>query len=404
MENTGLQVYLDKAVEIAKKYNIVPTSESSRLVDLINELMPTQETPVEDRLDETKLVAIAEVVRYSDSYNQFVRDNIQQMKVKRVFDDINSKFNSIIEDDEERKEMAKDGLSFGEKIHIAKDDLMHGGNYHKRFETIRKDYNDVSDRTKKQIDIEDDVQEGFANFNNASKSAEITAADLFEQQTKIRDRIKSELETTANAVTAYAGTSASEKGTLELTRTLAAQKYKKAESAYALTKDIYELLRTTNSLSEGLMAKVQQWTDLKKAVYTRGVTFFALGNTIFTSVDLLHTQRGGLEEQTKTIESTTQGLNNAIKYLADGAKEVEENAIKAAHGTTISVDATQKFIDAVVQYQIESTGLIQKYQDAATLATNQIHDICEKGKQKVISAITTYDSKKQEQVALPNPQ
>ena len=98
----GLQYYLDKAVGVLERFGILPsgTEQDSQLANLLQEVVT---------VDEPKVLAIAKTLKHMGSFNELVRDNIQEMNMADRYNDITERFDSIREDSKALLEQLEDG-------------------------------------------------------------------------------------------------------------------------------------------------------------------------------------------------------------------------------------------------------------------------------------------------------
>ena len=104
----SLQKYLDRAVEVLDKFGISKSEETSaemlRLLDQVK------------HVDEAKVIAIAKVIQHMSTFNQLVRDNVENISIGNRYLDITQEFDSIREDSKALISQLDDGkISFGEK-------------------------------------------------------------------------------------------------------------------------------------------------------------------------------------------------------------------------------------------------------------------------------------------------
>lgn len=379
---TTLQNYLDSGLTVLEKLGIkLVEGDESKLVTLLEEVRD---------VDEAKVSAIAQTVKYMGTFNRMVRDNVEDMNVGQRYQGITDSFDSIIEDSKAFVEQLSDGrVDFREKMRNILIKWTRGTT-HDRFENIRKTYLAVQKDTKEQIDKEEDVLNGYVDYRLAVKRAGILAFELKAIQEKDLEDTRQELEKVAKKVGDYKGEDQAELGKLNIARDEAKREYETQERRYDLIKDVAENLSVGHNVADTLMAKLKQTHDAKQAVYRRSVAFFETNDTVFATLDMMFTARHGLYEATKAQEAMTKGVDKSLEAIADLTDEFEKAALKAGYGATFSADSVQKLIDSVVSYQIESRKLIQQYRKEATDNAKVISQGVQEAHKALTSTITKY--------------
>lgn len=381
IEVTSMQKYLDSAVAVLERVGIMPQEEENQLVQLLEDVK---------NVDEAKVTAIAKTIRYMSSFNDLVRDKVGDMHVATRYEEINSSFDSIIEDSRDLVDYLKDGkLSFAERVQIGWMKVSRGTT-HKRFEKIRDTYNDVTKDTRTQIEKETEILDAYIDFRFALKDAEAVSHELLKIHNVILEQVRTALETAIKTVTDYQGTDESERTRLELARDEAKRAYEKEDRRHQLINDVQINISVGYDIGDTLMAKLSQTHNLKEQVYRRAVTFFTTNEHVFTTLDALFTAQQGLHETTQTIEAMKAGAEKSLAAVADLGREFEKAAIKAGYGRTISAEAAQKLLDSVVSYQTESIQLIAEARKEATENADQIRQRTETARRQVADTIVKY--------------
>ncbi len=163
----GMRKYIDRALGVLDKLGI------SRRDDVPQELVRLLDD-VRD-LDEPKVVAIANTIRYMSTFNALVRDNVENINVGNRYLAITEMFDSVREDSKMLINQLQDGrISFGEKM----SNLwmrMRRGTPSDRFDKIVDVYQEVSKDTKDQLDREQNIMDGYIDFRFALKEAEVAS-------------------------------------------------------------------------------------------------------------------------------------------------------------------------------------------------------------------------------------
>ncbi|HYO23911.1 MAG TPA: cell surface protein, partial [Lacipirellulaceae bacterium] len=78
-----MQKYLDKAVDVLEKFGLKGHEAPAELIRLLEEVR---------HVDEARAVAIANTIRYMSTFNQLVRDNVENINVGNRYLDISQMF------------------------------------------------------------------------------------------------------------------------------------------------------------------------------------------------------------------------------------------------------------------------------------------------------------------------
>jgi hypothetical protein len=381
----SIQTYLDKSLVVLKKFDLLPSkTEETGLVSLLEEIV---------EVDQPKVLAIAQTVKYMSQFNELVRDKVENINVSDRYNDITEKFNSIRDDSKALVDQLADGkIDFSEKMYNWKMKVMRG-TPHKRFEKIREIYLDVAKDTKDAIEHETEILNAYMDFRSAIKQTEALAYEVKATQATNLDNAKVAFDTAQNVVANYNENKESEKSKLELARDEAKRSYDTAEARMQLISDVADNLKVGYNVGETLIAKLQQTSGLKKQVYNRSVTFFQTNEHVFTIMDAVYTSEHGLHEDTETLNAMANGANKGLEQIADLGKTIENAAIKAGYGKQLDASSVQKLVDSIVSFQIEGRQLINQYRLESTENSNMIQKIVEEGKERSRRAVMQYEAK-----------
>ncbi|MBS3141621.1 cell surface protein [Candidatus Woesearchaeota archaeon] len=376
---TALKPYLEKSVEVLRRYNLIPEqAEDYQLATLLEQVQS---------VDEPRVVAIAKTVRLAGVYNRLVSNNISDMRFGQRYADVQEMFDSIRNDTSALVEQLQDGkLDLGERVQNWWMRLARG-TPHKRFEKIKDIYQDVTTDTGKQLEMEKEIIDGYVNFRFALKEAEIAAHQVLATQTGIWDKSKLATQTAAAKVDNYAGADKSEKSRLELSRDEALYNQQQEERKYQLLKDVAEHLTISYNVGEALVAKLSQSNRTKDQLHTRAITFFGTNANVLTTLDAIYASLYGLHETTQTINAMEEGINKGIEQVATLGRDLEKAAVEAGYGKSLSSDAVQKLVDSIVAYHTETARDIDRLREESTNNANEIERIVEDGKRRTRNAI-----------------
>lgn len=377
-----MRQYLDRALSTLEKFGLgtkgVPDNE---LINLLEDVK---------HLDESKAIAIAEVLKHMSTFNQLVRDNVENIAVGDRYLEISQMFDSIREDSKRLINQLEDGkFSTSEKVSNWWMKLRRGSPSD-RFDKIEGLYKNVSKDTKDALTREQEIMDAYIDFRFALKEAEVLAGDLYDLQLPILEQSKIALEAAQAAIDGYVGQDAGAKSQLELKRDLAKHEFQKQDETFQLLKDISENLKIGYDVGETLVAKLKQTNDVKTRVYRRAVTFFTTNEHVFTILRTVYTSQYGLNEITQATEAMKDGVNKGLEDISTLGRELERAALKAGYGSTIDPNSVQKLVDAISNFQIESLETIAELRKESEEATKQIRSTVETGKKRFQETIAKH--------------
>ena len=370
----SLQKYLDRAVEVLDKFGITKNEDNAaEMLRLLDEVK---------HVDEAKTLAIAKVVQHMSTFNQLVRDNVENISIGNRYLDITQQFDSIREDSKALISQLDDGkISFGEKMQNYWMNLRRG-TPSDRFELIAELYRAVSKDTKDQLEREDEIMDGYIDFRFALKEAEVLSRDLLMKHMPTLEAARDALAAAQTLVEEYQGEDEGERSRLELARDEARHKFEEEDQTYQLLKDIAENISIGYDVGETLIVKLKQTHDVKDRVFRRAVTFFTTNEHVFTILGTVYTSQHGLHEATQATEAMKEGVNKGLEDVAELGRELERAAIKAGYGSTITADSVQKLVDAISNFQVESLEMIAELRKESEENTKEIRRVVEDGKKK----------------------
>ena len=385
---SNLQGYLDRGVAVLQKYGIVPQKdEGAQMASLLEEAVT---------VDEPKVLAIGSTMKYMGTFNQLVRDNIEQMHVADRYADITRMFDTIREDSKRLVEQLADGKIDWKEGMANWMMKLRRGTPHQRFEKIREKYNAVTKDTKEHLDRETEILRAYSEFRFALKEAEVLAYEVMQKQESVLEQARTAVETATNAVTQYKEGNTAQQSRLQLERDKVVLVFQDEDRRYQLLKDLAENLTIGYQVGETLMLKLKQTHDVKEQVHRKAVTFFTTNEHVFTAMDAVYTSQQGLHEVTQTVEALKTGANKGLEDLAMLTGTLEKTAIAAGYGKTIDSSAVQKLVDAIVSFETEQATLIQQHRKEATKNAEEVTHIVEEGKQRYLAAMARFQQKQKE--------
>ena len=376
---TALQ-YLDKAVGSLRKLGLFPDTKSdpAPVVALLNQIT---------ELSPDKVTAIARTLDQASTFNEVVREHIEAIKVGERYETITKSFNSIRDDAKSMVDQYADGkISTMERVSNVWMKFSRG-DIAQRFDKIKDTYLDVQKDTKVQIEKEHLILEAYMDFRGAMKSSEVLALEVLKAAESKLEEAKTKMKAASDAVAAFTGEDPAERSKLELLRDEELRALQAEEKRYQIAKDLSDNLTVGYNTSEVIMARLVQITNAKERIYAQSVSFFGTNEVVLTALSATFTGMFGLHESTQTLESMKKGIDQSLETLSEIGGKVQEAALKAGYGPTISAAAVKKLVDSVVSYQERSITIIAEMRKLATQNSAEIRDAVEDGKQRMAHLI-----------------
>ncbi len=370
----SMRQYLDRALKVLDRFGLSTNDAAPQeLITLLESVK---------HVDEAKALAIADVIKHMGTFNQLVRDHVENIRVGNRYLEITQMFDSVREDSKMLVEQLKDGKISGSEKFQNWWMKIRRGTPSARFEKITDIYKDVSKDTKDQLQREDAIMDAYIDFRFALKEAEILARELFEKQQPTLEAARKALSDAQTAIDGNKDTDSSVKGRLELARDEARFKFEDEDRTFQLLKDISENLAIGYDVGETLITKLKQTHDVKDRVFRRAVTFFTTNEHVFTILGTVYTSQQGLHEVTAATEAMKEGVNRGLEDIAELGQELERAALKAGYGSTIKPESVQKLVDAINNFQIESLTMIEELRKESEQNAKQIRTVVEDGKRR----------------------
>lgn len=376
---TALQ-YLDKAVGSLRQLGLVPekSGDPAPIVALLNQI---------SSLQPDKVAAIARTLDQMSVFNDVVREHVAAITVGERYEGITTAFNSIRDDAKSLVEQYADGkISTMERVANVWMKFSRG-DIADRFRKIKDLYLDVQKETKLQIEKEHLILEAYLDFRGAMKQSEVLALEVLKEAEVKLEAAKGVVEQAAAAVAAYTGTEPAERADLELKRDEALRLLQAEEKRYQVAKDLSDNITVGYNTSEVIMARLVQTTNAKERVYAQSVSFFGTNEVVLTALTATFTGIHGLHESTQTLEAMKKGVDQSLETLAEIGGKVQEAALKAGYGPTISAAAVKKLVDSVVSYQERSLGIIAEMRKLSTQNSIEIREAVEDGKKRLAELV-----------------
>ncbi len=377
---TALQ-YLDKALGELRALGF--SSEGGApapIVALLNQIAD---------LDQDRVAAIARTLDQASHFNEVVREQVSNMTIGERYKEITNAFDSIRDDAKSLVDQYADGkISTMERIGNVWMKMTRG-DIAARFDKIRKTYLDVAGETRNQVERETRILEAYRDFRGAMKQSEVLALDVLKTAEGKLAVAKEALKAAVDKVTAFTGDDAAARATLELDRDEALRALQKEEKRYQVAKDLSDNITIGYNTSEVIMTRLVQTTNAKERIYAQAVSFFGTNETVLTALTATFTGMHGLHESTQTVEAMKKGIDESLETLSEIGGKVQEAAVRAGYGPTVSAAAVKKLVESVVSFQERSQTIIAEMRKAATENSKEIREAVEDGKKRLAHLIET---------------
>ncbi len=378
--STALQ-YLDKAMGELRALGFAPEGgQPAPIVALLNQIA---------ELDQDRVAAIARTLDQSSTFNEVVRNEVASMTIGERYKEITGAFDSIRDDARSLVDQYADGkISTMERIGNVWMKMTRG-DIAARFDKIRKVYLDVAGETRNQVERETRILEAYRDFRGAMKQSEVLALDVLKTAEEKLAAAKAALKAAVDKVSAFAGDDDAARATLELDRDEALRALQKEEKRYQVAKDLSDNITIGYNTSEVVMTRLIQTTNAKERIYAQAVSFFGTNETVLTALTATFTGMHGLHESTQTVEAMKKGIDESLETLSDIGGKVQEAAVRAGYGPTVSAAAVKKLVESVVTFQERSQTIIAEMRKAATENSKEIREAVEDGKKRLAHLVET---------------
>ena len=376
---TALQ-YLDKAMGGLKQLGLVPGGRSGAapIVALLEQISD---------LEPDKVAAIARTLDQASLFNDVVREQVAGITVGERYENITRAFNTIRDDAKSLVDQYADGkISTMERVSTAWMKMTRG-DIAGRFGKIKDVYLEVQDETANQIDREQKILEAYLDFRGAMKQSEVLALEVLKMAEGKLDEARAAVAEAVAALAACAATDPAGRAMLELARDEKLRFLQNEEKRYQIAKDLSDNITIGYNTSEVVMARLVQTMTAKDRVYAQSVSFFSTNEVVLTALTASFTGMYGLHESTQTLEAMKQGVNQSLEVLADIGGKVQEAAVKAGYGPTVSAASVKMLVDSVVSYQERTQTIISEMRKLSTQNSEEIREAVEDGKRRLTKLV-----------------
>ena len=367
--------YLDKALGGLRELGLLKgDSDPVPIITLLNQI---------NDIEPDKVAAIARTLDQASYFNEVVREQVSNIKVAERYEGITTAFNSIRDDSKALVDQYADGkintIERMSNIWMK----MTRGSIASRFGKIKELYLDVAMETKNQIEREQLILEAYMDFRGAMKNSEVLSFDVLKKATKQLETRKNKVTDAVAVLEAFEGEDMTARAKLELKRDEALRALQAADKRYQISKDLSDNLTVGYNTSEVVMSRLVQMRNAKERVYAQSISFFGTNEVVLTALTATLTGMHGLHESTQTLNAMKKGIEDSLEVLAEVGDHVQEAAIKAGYGPTVSAAAVKKLLDSVVAYQERSQDIIAEMRIMATDNSAEIRTIVEDGKRRL---------------------
>ena len=376
---TALQ-YLDKAMGGLKQLGLVPGGRSGAapIVALLEQISD---------LEPDKVAAIARTLDQASLFNDVVREQVAGITVGERYENITKAFNTIRDDAKSLVDQYADGkISTMERVSTAWMKMTRG-DIAGRFGKIKDVYLEVQDETANQIDREQKILEAYLDFRGAMKQSEVLALEVLKMAEGKLNEARAAVAEAVAALAACAATDPAGRAMLELARDEKLRFLQNEEKRYQIAKDLSDNITIGYNTSEVVMARLVQTITAKDRVYAQSVSFFSTNEVVLTALTASFTGMYGLHESTQTLEAMKQGVNQSLEVLADIGGKVQEAAVKAGYGPTVSAASVKMLVDSVVSYQERTQTIISEMRKLSTQNSEEISEAVEDGKRRLTKLV-----------------
>ena len=367
--------YLDRALGGLRELGLLQgESDPVPVITLLNQIKD---------LDEEKVAAIARTLDQASYFNEVVREQVSGIKVGERYQGITEAFNSIRDDSKALVDQYADGkVDTMERVSNVWMKMTRGS-IASRFDKIKALYLDVAQESKNQIEREQLILEAYMDFRGAMKNSEVLAIDVLDKAEAELTTEKANVQDAVAKVEAFTGDDAKARAMLELARDEALRALQRSDKRYQIAKDLSDNLTVGYNTSEVVMSRLVQMKNAKERVYAQAISFFGTNEVVLTALTATFTGMHGLHESTETLNAMKKGIEDSLETLAEVGDKVQEAALKAGYGPTVSAAAVKKLLDSVVAYQERSIEIIAEMRTMATDNSKEIRVIVEDGKRRM---------------------
>ncbi|MBY9065787.1 cell surface protein [Hyphomonas sp. WL0036] len=373
--------YLDKAMGGLKQLGLVPDEGKNSAAPIVALLEQIAD------LEPEKVAAIARTLDQASLFNDVVREQVSGITVGERYEGVTTAFNTIRDDAKSLVDQYADGkISTMERVSNVWMKMTRG-DIASRFGKIKDLYLEVQDETANQIDRERKILEAYLDFRGAMKQSEVLALEVLKTAEGELEAARLKVGEAVTTVAGYSGEDPAERARLELARDEQLRLLQAEEKRYQVSKDLSDNITIGYNTSEVIMARLVQTTSAKERVYAQSVSFFSTNEVVLTALTASFTGMHGLHESTQTLEAMKKGVNQSLEVLAEIGGQIQEAAVKAGYGPTVSAASVKMLVDSVVSYQERTQTIIAEMRVLATENSKEIREAVEDGKRRLTKLV-----------------
>lgn len=335
--------------------------------------------------------ALAEVLGHLDAFDDVVREQVKEMRTAERYEIVRNNFKTILDDAERMVNQVNDDgkVSFTGKM---QNRFMkwRRGSIQSRFQELRNVSEQVFADVNDQIQREVTILEAYREFRTGLKEATIVGQVLLERaearKNEYAEVVKNAQQKIDDARANGAGLV--EVGSLELARDAAQTDFDREDRRYQSAIDLSEQLTIAYGISEAVMEKLAQTTEIKDAQQRKTATFYTANRGTLTALTAAFTAIKGMHEQTQTHKALVDGTNDAIGRLANLGTKAQQNAMEATYGATLDAQNLKKLFESAVQFEETQRTMIESLREKSKKNDAEIRKVIEDGQRRLAEAVS----------------
>lgn len=337
-------------------------------------------------IDSEGAKVIDDIISSLEAFDDVVREQVSEMKTADRYEIVRKNFKSILDDAERMVHQVNDDGKVG-MVDRIKNKVMtlRRGSIEGRFDELRNVSQKVFSDVDTQITREMIILEAYTEFRGALKEASNTALSLLEKAEVRKNEYADKLTNAQNAIEEARGNgmSAIDIGQFELARDGAKVDFDREDRRYQTAIDISEQLNIAYGVSEAVMTKLQQTTQVKDAQQRKTATFYTANSGTLTALMMAFKSIHGLHEATQMLNANVEGTRDALSRLGDIGTNVQENAIKATYGATVDAASLKKLYESAVKFEEMHRKSVESMREVSRKNDQEIRKVIEDGQKRL---------------------
>ena len=333
---------------------------------------------------------LTEVFKSIDAFNDVASSQIKEMRAGDRYEVIRKNFESILEDSERMvRQVSDDGkMSFINKLQN-KLTKWRRGSVEARFNELRNTAEQVFADAEDQIKRELTVLDAYREFRVGLKESTLVSRVLFERAEVRREEYLGKLQQAQHAVNQAKeeGLAPLELGVLELKRDEAQREFEIEDRRLQIATTISEQLLLSFGISEGVMTRYAQTTEVKEKVQQQSATFYTANNGVLTTLTATFKQLQGLHEQTQTINAMVKGTEDALKRLNSMGTTIQDRALQTAYTVNISPEVLRELYNKTVEFRQHQNQLIEEARRTSKINYDETVKVISEGQRALAESL-----------------